>query len=195
MIRQGERSVYNLDWVTVLIYFVLVFLGWFNIYAAVYDEEMGMSIFNLSLNSGKQLLWIGTSILIIIGILNLDFKFYDSFGYIFYGLLIFILIFVLLFGREVAGSKSWFEIGAFRLQPSEFTKFATALAIAKYLGTPNVRFSQLKTQIISGFIIGVPMALVVLQGDTGTAMVYGSFILVFFREGMSPLILVLGVYI
>lgn len=193
MIRQGDRTVYNLDWVTVLIYFVLVFLGWFNIYAAVYDEEVSRSIFDLSLDSGKQLMFIGSSLLIIIGILNLDYKFYDSFGFAFYGLFVLILIFVLLFGREVAGSRSWFEIGSFRLQPSEFTKFATALAVAKYLGTPNVKFSQLKTQIVSGIIIGVPLILVVLQGDTGTAMVYGSFILVFFREGMSPMILVLGI--
>ncbi|MEM8893359.1 MAG: rod shape-determining protein RodA [Bacteroidota bacterium] len=193
MIRQGDRTVYNLDWVTVLIYFVLVFLGWFNIYAAVYDEELNRSIFDLTLDSGKQLLFIGSSLLIIIGILNLDYKFYDSFGFIFYGALIFLLIFVLLFGREVAGSRSWFEIGAFRLQPSEFTKFATALAIAKNQGSPNVKVSQLKTQLISAMIIGIPMILVILQGDTGTAMVYGSFILVFFREGMSPLLVVLGI--
>ncbi len=192
MIRQGDRTVYNLDWVTVLIYFVLVFLGWFNIYAAVYDEELNRNIFDLTLDSGKQLLFIGSSMLIIIGILNLDYKFYDSFGFAFYGLFILILIFVLLFGREVAGSRSWFEIGSFRLQPSEFTKFATALAVAKYLGSPNVKFTQIKTQIISGIIIGVPLLLVILQGDTGTAMVYGSFILVFFREGMSPLIVAIG---
>jgi len=192
LIRQGDRTVYNLDWVTVLIYFVLVFLGWFNIYAAVYDEELNRNIFDLTLDSGKQLLFIGSSMLIIIGILNLDYKFYDSFGFAFYGLFILILIFVLLFGREVAGSRSWFEIGSFRLQPSEFTKFATALAVAKYLGSPNVKFTQIKTQIISGIIIGVPLLLVILQGDTGTAMVYGSFILVFFREGMSPLIVAIG---
>jgi rod shape determining protein RodA len=110
LIRQGNRTVYNLDWVTVLIYFVLVFLGWFNIYAAVYDEELNRSIFDLSLNSGKQLLWIGTCLLIIFGILNLDYKFYDSFGYAFYALFILILIFVLIFVEKLRvqdhGSRS-----------------------------------------------------------------------------------------
>ncbi len=190
--RRDIRSGYSLDWVTVLIYFVLVILGWFNIYAAVYDEEASKSIFDLSLNSGKQLLFIGSSILIIIGILNLDFKFYNSFAWAFYGGLILLLIFVLLFGREVAGSRSWFEIGSFRLQPSEFTKFATALGVAKFFSQPNVKFSQLKTQIVAAVLIGLPLLLIILQGDTGTALVFSSFILVYFREGMSPVILLLG---
>lgn len=190
--RRDIRSGYSLDWVTVLLYFVLVILGWFNIYAAVYDEEASKSIFDLSLNSGKQLLFIGSSILIIIGILNLDFKFYNSFAWAFYGGLILLLIFVLLFGREVAGSRSWFEIGSFRLQPSEFTKFATALGVAKFFSQPNVKFSQLKTQIVAAVLIGLPLLLIILQGDTGTALVFSSFILVYFREGMSPAILLIG---
>lgn len=190
--RRAERTTYNLDWISVLLYFVLVFLGWFNIYAAVYDEEAGKSIFDLTLNSGKQLLWIGTSVIIIITILNIDYKFYDSFAYIFYGLIIFLLVFVLVFGREVAGSKSWFEIGAFRLQPSEFTKFVTALALAKYLGSVNVKISQTRTQALIAILIGVPVVLIHLQGDTGTAMVFASFLLVLYREGMSPLPIIAG---
>jgi rod shape determining protein RodA len=173
----------------------LVLLGWFNIYAAVYDEEAAKSIFDLSINSGKQLLWIGTSIIIIIAIMNLDYKFYDSFSFIFYGTIVLLLIVVLVFGREVAGSKSWFEIGSFRIQPSEFTKFATALALAKFLSGVNVKFTQTRTQIIAGAIIAVPIVLIHLQGDTGTAMVFASFLLVFFREGMSPVPLVLGILV
>jgi rod shape determining protein RodA len=190
-----QRTTYNLDWISVSLYFLLVLLGWFNIYAAVYDEEAAKSIFDLSINSGKQLLWIGTSIIIIIAIMNLDYKFYDSFSFIFYGTIVLLLIVVLVFGREVAGSKSWFEIGSFRIQPSEFTKFATALALAKFLSGVNVKFTQTRTQIIAGAIIAVPIVLIHLQGDTGTAMVFASFLLVFFREGMSPVPLVLGILV
>jgi rod shape determining protein RodA len=190
-----QRTTYNLDWISVSLYFLLVLLGWFNIYAAVYDEEAAKSIFDLSINSGKQLLWIGTSIIIIIAIMNLDYKFYDSFSFIFYGTIVLLLIVVLVFGREVAGSKSWFEIGSFRIQPSEFTKFATALALAKFLSGVNVKFIQTRTQIIAGAIIAVPIVLIHLQGDTGTAMVFASFLLVFFREGMSPVPLVLGILV
>lgn len=191
----NQRTTYNLDWISVSLYFLLVLLGWFNIYAAVYDEEAAKSIFDLSINSGKQLLWIGTSILIIIAIMNLDYKFYDSFSFIFYGVIVLLLIIVLVFGREVAGSKSWFEIGSFRIQPSEFTKFATALAIAKFLSGINVKFSQTRTQVIVGAIVAIPIVLIHLQGDTGTAMVFAAFLLVFFREGMSPVPLVLGILV
>lgn len=189
-----QRNSYNLDWISVSLYFTLVILGWFNIYAAVYDEEAAKSIFDLSINSGKQLLWIATSILIIISIMNLDYKFYDSFAFIFYALVILLLIFVLVFGREVAGSRSWFEIGSFRIQPSEFTKFVTALAVAKYLGKINVKFNQPKTRIVIGLILAIPILLIQLQGDTGTAMVFAAFLLVFYREGMSPTILILGIF-
>jgi rod shape determining protein RodA len=127
--------------------------------------------------------------------MNLDYKFYDSFSFIFYGTIVLLLIVVLVFGREVAGSKSWFEIGSFRIQPSEFTKFATALALAKFLSGVNVKFTQTRTQIIAGAIIAVPIVLIHLQGDTGTAMVFASFLLVFFREGMSPVPLVLGILV
>ena len=190
--RRPDNIANNIDWFTILLYFIIVLLGWLNIYAAVYDETIDQNIFDLSLNSGKQLIWIGTSIFLIVLIISIDYKFYDTFGFVFYGSVMFLLIVVLLFGREVAGSKSWFEIGSFRLQPSEFAKFATALAIAKYAKDSGFRVDKLKNQLVLGAIIALPPALIILQGDTGTALVYTALVLVLFREGMHPLPLVLG---
>lgn len=182
----------RIDWITVMLYLILVFWGWFNIYAAVYDEELAVSMFSLSTNSGKQLIWIGTSFLLILGVMMLDFKFYDSFSYVFYALMVLLLLVVLGTGTIVAGSKSWFQIGGFRLQPSEFTKFATALAIAKFLGTVNVKLDNAKNQLIAAGLIGVPIILIILQGDLGSAMVFGAFVLVYYREGLSPMLFALG---
>ncbi len=191
MSRRDDISS-NIDWLTVFLFFTIAIMGWMNIFAAVYDEASHQSIFDLSLNSGKQLLFIGSSIILITVIMVVDFKFYDTFGYFIYGGIILILVFVLVFGREVAGSKSWFELGFIRFQPSEFAKFATAMAVAKYISSMGFRMDRLSKQLVLFAIIGTPAILIILQGDTGTAMVYSIFILVFFREGMSPTLLILG---
>ncbi len=190
--RQERTTASKIDWIVIGLYFALLTLGWFNIYAAVYDEEAHMSIFNLSLNSGKQLIWIGTSILIIIVIMTVDFRFYDSFAYIVYGVVIFLLIFVLFAGTRVAGSTSWFSIGGFRVQPSEFSKFATALALAKYMSKVNYKLTKISDLLITAGIILVPPVLIIIQGDTGTALVYGAFVIVLYREGLNPTIIVIG---
>lgn len=190
--NRGYNIFNQIDWFTIILYFVIVFLGWLNIYAAVYDETLNQSIFDFSLNSGKQLIWIVSSVILIVFIMSLDYKFYDTFGFVVFGGIALLLVFVLLFGREVAGSKSWFEIGSFRLQPSEFAKFATALAVAKFASMPGNRVEKLRTQLVLGGIIAIPSVLIILQGDTGTALVYAAFVLVLFREGMSPILLILG---
>jgi rod shape determining protein RodA len=189
--RRDDIST-NIDWLTVGLFFAVAIMGWLNIFAAVYDESTHQSIFDLSLNSGKQLLFIGSAIILIIAIMVVDFKFYDTFGYFIYGAIILILVFVLIFGREVAGSKSWFELGFIRFQPSEFAKFATAMAVAKYISSMGFRMDRFSKQLTLFAIVATPALLIILQGDTGTAMVYSIFILVFFREGMSPALLILG---
>jgi len=189
--RQNSTSN-QFDVLTVSLYFVLVLLGWLNIYAAVYDEETSASIFNFSINSGRQLIWIGTSLIIILIISTVDFRFYDSFGYVIFGVLLLMLVSVLFFGAEVKGSKSWFGVGAYGIQPSEFAKFATALALARYLSEPTVKFEKVGTQLISLGIIVVPAILILLQGDTGTAMVFASFVIVLYREGLNPVFLLIG---
>lgn len=189
--RQRENIYQNLDWITIGLYFILVFIGWINIYAAVYNEEYS-SIFDLSQSYGKQLLWIGTSVVIIFGILIIDAKFYSTFSFVIYFLILFMLVAVLLVGKEIAGSKSWFQIGSFSLQPAEFAKFATSLAIAKYLSKIDLDIAKIKPQVLSAFIIILPAILIFLQHDTGSAMVYSAFILVLFREGLSGVLLIVG---
>ncbi|MEM1405741.1 MAG: rod shape-determining protein RodA [Bacteroidota bacterium] len=184
----------NLDWLSVLLFFLIALLGWLNIFAAVYDETVYQNIFDLSLSSGRQLIFIGASVLLITAIMVMDFRFYDTFAYVIYGAIILLLIVVLLFGREVAGSRSWFEIGAFRLQPSELAKFATGLAIAKYISSSGFRMDRFSDQLMAFAVIFLPAALIVLQGDAGTAIVYSVLVLVLFREGMSPTLLIIGTF-
>lgn len=190
--RQEGSILNKIDWVVVIIYFILVFLGWLNIYAAVYDEEVHKSIFDPSLNSGKQFLWMITSILIIIVIMTIDFRFYDSFAYIIYGFIIFLLLLVLVAGTKVAGSTSWFSIGGFRIQPSEFAKFAVALALAKYMSTVGYKLTNFTNILVTACILGIPPILIIIQGDTGTALVYGAYVIALYREGLNPTIIVIG---
>jgi rod shape determining protein RodA len=182
-----------MDWVTVALYATIVFLGWLNIYAVTYDQSANISIFSLQINSGRQLLFIAGAIIIIMGILIMDMRFYETFAYVIYGFIMFLLLLVPLIGKEVGGNKAWLGIGSFGVQPSEFAKFATALAVAKYMGSVGFKMDQLRNQIILFVMIGVPMILILLQKDTGTALVFTVFTLVFFREGMSPLLIIMGV--
>lgn len=190
---RNEGLINQIDWLTVAVYFALVLAGWFNIYAAAYDPDVDASIFSLSQSSGKQLLWIATSVIIIIFILILDFKIYSTIAYILYGAMVILLILVMFLGREVAGSTSWFEFGSFRFQPSEFTKFATALAMARLLSDINTDLRKLPDLLKASAVFIVPFLLVTMQGDFGTALVFTSFVLVLFREGMSPVFIFIGV--
>jgi len=191
-LRQERTIVDKIDWVVIAIYFALVIMGWLNIYAAVYDEELEMGIFNLQLNSGKQLIWIATSVLIIIVIMTIDFRFYDSFAFIIYGIVVFLLILVLFAGTKVAGSTSWFSIGGFRVQPSEFAKFATALGLAKYMSRIGYKLTNFNDIFVTACIILIPPVLIIIQGDTGTALVFGAFVVVLYREGLNPNIIMIG---
>ncbi len=181
----------NIDWFTVILYLVLVFMGWFNIYAAVYNTEH-QSIFDISQRYGKQLLWIGAGVTLAVIIMVIETNFYVFFSYIFYGVTLFLLFLVLLIGDEVNGAKAWFTFGSFRIQPAEFAKFATALALARYMSTFEFKLQNLKSLLMIGLIIFLPAALILLQNDTGSALVYFSFVLVLFREGLSGLVLFLG---
>ncbi len=183
----------SLDWATIGLYLALVLFGWLNIYAVVYDESVQQSIFSLSLNSGRQLLFIIVSMFIIAGIVILDMRFYETFAYVLYALLMFTLLLIPFLGKEVGGNKAWIGIGSFGGQPSELAKFVTALAVAKYAGSVGFRMDNLRNQAVMFGLIGLPMALILLQKDTGTALVFTSFILVFFREGMSPFLMIVGI--
>lgn len=189
---RDDRSTGSLDWPTVGLFFLLVLMGWFNIYAVVYDETAAKSLFDISTNSGRQMMFIGASLFIIFIILIVDLRFYETIAYLIYGVAIFVLILVPIIGKEVGGNKSWLGIGSFGVQPSEFAKFATALAVAKYIGSVGFRMDNTRNQMILFAMIGVPIGLILLQKDFGTALVFGVFLLAFYREGMSPFLLVVG---
>lgn len=191
--KREENITHKIDWVAVLIYGTIVFLGWLNIYAVTYDENAQTSIFSLGLNSGRQLVFIGGALLIISAILIIDRQFYEAFAYIIYGLLLLMLLLVPIVGKEVGGNKAWLGIGSFGVQPSEFAKFATALVVAKTIGSIGFRMDNLRNQAILFALIAAPMLLILLQKDTGTALVFTVFVVVFFREGMSPFIILIGI--
>lgn len=179
---------YNLDWFTVILYLALILIGWVNIYAAVYNEEH-QSILDMGQRYGKQLIWMIAAIIIAVMVLSVDGKFYVIFAYHFYLFTILLLILVLIIGREVNGARAWFEFGNVALQPAELGKFATNLAIARYISQFDFKMHSLKTIISLGFIILLPAGLIILQNDTGSALVFAVFILVFYREGLSGIVL------
>ncbi|EJF11757.1 MULTISPECIES: rod shape-determining protein RodA [Pontibacter] len=192
--RRQTTSVFgNLDWFTVLLYFVLVALGWMNIYAVVYSPDNVVNIFSFDINSGRQLTFIATGVILMIVLLVVDYKVYEHLAFPIYGGIILLLLFTLAVANPVAGSRSWLDLGGgFRLQPAELAKFATALAISKYLSQVSLRQQKMKDQMILAAITFLPAVIIILQNETGSALVFGAFILAFFREGMSPLILIIG---
>lgn len=190
--REQKSIFQNLDWILVGLYIMLVIMGWLNIYAAVFNEEHA-SIFDINEKYGKQLIWIITALVMATIILIIDGSFYTTFAYPIYIIGIGALIAVLFLGTDVKGSRSWFRIGEIGIQPAEFAKFTTNLALAKFLSTVNIRISDLKTKVISGFLILLPMVLILLENETGVALVSFSFIFVLYREGLSGNILLLGV--
>jgi len=182
----------NLDWLTVFLYFILVTLGWFNIYASIYDPVQDLSILDMGINSGKQVLWIGTAIILIMVILLLDFRIYESIAPLLYGVFILLLIAVVIVGKEINGAKAWFQFGSFRLQPSEFTKFATALLLGRYISTNSVKLTEFKSQLKAFVIMLFPVCLIMLQPDLGSALIFFSFVIPIFREGLPPIYLIAG---
>lgn len=168
----------------------MVLWGWLNIYSASYDENQ--SIIDLSINSGKQMMFIIISFILIMAILIIDMRFYETFAYVIYGAILFLLLLVPFIGKEVGGNRAWLGVGSFGVQPSEFAKFATALALAKYIGSVGFRMDNLRNQAILFAMIGAPILLILMQKDYGTAMVFIVFIVVFYREGMSPFLILVG---
>ena len=182
----------NIDWWTIIIYIALLSFGWISVCGASYSYG-DTDIFSLSTRSGMQIVWIGTSIMLGFVIVMLDDRFYDTFAYILYGLLL-ILLFATIFNpHSIKGSRSWLVLGPLRIQPAEFAKFATALALAKFMSSYGYNIQQWKHFAATLLIILLPMTFIVLQRETGSALVYFSFFLMFYREGMPGSILFTGV--
>jgi len=191
-LRKQEGIFKNLDWTLVGLYLLLVFMGWLSVYASVYNEEH-KDITDFSQKYGKQLVWILSSLFIALLILVVEGNFFAAFSYPVYVVSILMLVLVLFIGKEVSGSKSWIGVGEFGIQPAEFAKFATLMALAKFLGNINIKMDDVKTKIICASRILLPMILIFFEHETGVALVYSCFILVMYREGLSGNILLLGV--
>ena len=166
------------------IYLVLVLFGWLNIYAAVYDENH-TNIFDITQRYGKQMIWIVAAFLMVMITLLLDPKLFSQFAWLIYAVCIVVLVAVIFTGKEVSGSKSWFQVGSFALQPAEFAKMGTALAISKYLSRQDLSLKGARTWLTLGVIIFLPAALILLQKDTGSALVFIAFVIVLYRAGLS----------
>ena len=178
----------NIDWITVSIYLAMMLIGWINIYAAVYNEEH-KSIFDMTQQYGKQLMWIGAALFIAMLMINTDSKFFVAFAFPIYILILVLLLVVPIIGTEINGAKSWIRIGSFLLQPSEFMKMGTSLALARYISSYNFKMHNYKSLLILTGIILIPVVLIFLQNDTGSAIVFGVFLLVLYREGLNGIVL------
>jgi rod shape determining protein RodA len=190
MQQQSNRFFFNVDWVTILIYLALCVIGWINIYAAVYNPEKAAT-FNFSAVYGKQLLFIITGLILGLSILLFDAKFFSVFAPIIYGVTMILLLVVLVVGRNVGGNQAWIPIGSFRLQPSEFAKFGTALLLARYISSFNVKLNTFKPILFAAIIIGLPMCLIMLQPDAGSTLVFLSFMFPLYREGLPGNLLII----
>ena len=174
-----------------IIYLALATIGLLSIYAAAFNEAHP-HIYDFSQNYGKQLVFIGISLVVGFIILLIDAKFFNAFAYVFYGLSIICLLLVLVIGSKISGSTSWIQLGPISFQPSEFAKFGTALALAHYLGKLDTDLTKFKTKVIAYGIVFVPVLLILAQGDAGSASVFIIFLLVLYREGMGGRILIIG---
>jgi rod shape determining protein RodA len=191
--KEAEVQINRVDWIAVSIYFALVIIGWFNIYAVTYDSQVEKSIFDLTTSSGKQLVWIGTAIGLITLIMVADYRFFENLSLVIYLIFLLILIVTPIFGKEVNGQILSIGFGEFRIQPGEFAKFATALALAKVMERPTFDLAKRNYQAIAFGVLLIPIVLILLQPDTGTALVYFSLLIMFYREGLPQWYYGLGI--
>jgi rod shape determining protein RodA len=189
---QQQPKPASIDWIVLALYCIFVIGGLLCIYASVYSET-NPDIYDMSKNYGKQLLWIVVSAFIGLLILLVDEKMFYAFAYGFYGITILLLLATFAIGAEIKGSSSWIRIGSFQIQPAEFAKFGTALALAKFLSGYNINFKDLRVKLVSFAIILLPMVIILLQNETGSALVFASFSLVLYREGLPGWLLLVGV--
>ena len=186
-----RNRAFKLDWISIVLFLLLVGFGYLNILSASSSGQV-TSYFDISQPYGKQLIFILFTFVLIILVMALEAKFYERFASIIYLLSILSLLGLFLFGKNVNGATSWYAIGGMTLQPSEFAKFATSLAVAKYISDLQTNIKDLKDQLKAVLIIIVPALLILLQNDAGSTMVYAAFFFVFFREGVPKLYLFIG---
>lgn len=192
--RRNVNIWTGIDKTAIILFLLLLVMGWINIYAAVYNEEHP-GILDFTQRYGKQFIWIIAGLILTVFIVTIDNRFYFFFSWFVYWICMVLLILVVIFGKEINGAKSWFEFGGISLQPSELAKFGTALALASFLNARRQDLTKLSVIMPASAIILLPAMLTLLQPDMGSAIVYFSLFLVLFREGMSPYIFVSGLLI
>lgn len=196
MLYQGSKEIQEkgrVDWLIVGMYLLFVLLGWLNIYAASFDLENATSMFDLSGRAGMQLVWIGTSLILAFSLMKIDVGFYETYAFVFYFVGITLLLLTLAVAKDINGSRSWLVLGPIRLQPAEFMKFIVVLTLARVFNTYGFRLMERKNLLLVLGIILLPVVLVILQSETGTALVYLSLVLMLYREGLPGGILFMGV--
>ncbi|WP_341215521.1 rod shape-determining protein RodA [uncultured Wocania sp.] len=191
MARETNRY-FKFDWITIILFLLLVGFGYLNILSASHTGS-SINYFDFSQPYGKQLIFIFLTFGLIILLLAFDAKFYERFSSIIYTVSMLSLVGLFIFGKNVNGATSWYAIGGMTIQPSEFAKMATALAVAKHVSDLNTNINTLKDQIKAFIIIAIPAILVLLQNDTGSTIVYGAFFFVLYREGLPKYYLTIGV--
>lgn len=179
----GGNHENRVDWVSIVIFVVLTFIGWLNIYAAVYVD--GGEGFVWDSRYGSQMIWIGVSAVVAMVIMLIDEIYYHIIAYPFYWLMMLLFIVTLLFGAEVNGAKSWLKIGPMTVQPVEFGKVAMGLALARYMSSYHFSLSNIRNLLMVAGLLLLPMLIIVLQNDTGSAVVYGAFLMILYREGLN----------
>ena len=189
---KNQRVGSSIDWITILLYTVLVIMGWMTIYSASLPIEE-TSLFDLSQIYGRQMLFIGLTIPIIFIILFTDAKLFERFSFVFYGIGIILLLGLFVFGKTIKGQTNWYQFGGFGFQPSEFVKTATALLLAKYLSYSQINLKFTKHQLMGLAIMGLPIFLILMQPDAGSAMIFISLIFVLNREGLPGWFFIYGI--
>jgi rod shape determining protein RodA len=188
---KNQSVANNIDWITILLYILLVGAGWMTIYSASLPNET-TSIFDIGQIYGKQIMFIALSIPLIIVLLTIDAKIYDKYAFIFYGLGIVLLAGLFVAGKTIKGQTNWYSFGGFSLQPSEFAKIGTALALSKFLSDVQINLKNTNHQLIAFAILGFPVLLIMMQPDAGSAMIFAALALVLYREGLPGWYLATG---
>ena len=189
--RRRSNLAANVDWLTIFLWLMLVVFGWMNVYSANFMSGDG-TIVDFSQRYGKQMIWVGFSILMIVIIFILDAKFFSFFAYALYGIILILLISLFIFGKEINGARSWFVLGSFQFQPSEFAKPFTALALARLVSSYGFSLRKFRHLVAAFSVIFLPAVLIMLQPDLGSTMVYFAFLFVLYREGFSQNTMILG---
>ena len=191
----NKRAYDPIDSTVLYCYLFLVILGVMSVFATEYNGDFTADLFSMKHSYMKQVLWAGISGLMFFAILGFDRRILQLISYPMYGVVLLLLVSVFIFGERTKGDQNWINLGFFKLQPSEFAKFATALALAKYFDTPNMRFITRREHLYAYAIIGIPLLMVAAQGDAGSCLVFAAFIFVLNREGLSDLVIYLGLFI